>query len=121
MSLKATVTSDGDVKIIRLEGKITLGEGSGTLRDTVRRVFDEGAMKLLLDLGGVSYIDSAGLGELVGCYTSANNKGAKLKLLHLQKRVEGLMQMTKLYLLFEAFEDEAEAVRSFRTAEVAQA
>jgi anti-anti-sigma factor len=119
MALKSTITSQGDVTIIRLEGKITLGDGSGVLREAVAKVFDSGATKVLLDMGGVPYIDSAGLGELVGCYTTAKNKGATLKLLHLQKRLEGLMQMTKLYLLFEAFEDESEAIRSFGNAGVA--
>jgi anti-sigma B factor antagonist len=113
MALKATITSQSDVTIIRLDGKITLGDGSGVLRETVAKAFADGVTKVLLDLGGVSYIDSAGLGELVGCYTSAKHKGATLKLLHLQKRVEGLMQMTKLYLLFATFEDESAAIQSF--------
>jgi anti-sigma B factor antagonist len=121
MALKATVTSNGDVQVITLDGKITLGDGSGTLRETVRAVLDSGAKKVLLDLGRVGYLDSSGLGELVGCYTTAKNNGATLKLLNLQTRVQGLMQITKLYLVFEVFEDEAEAIRSFTTASVAPA
>jgi anti-sigma B factor antagonist len=113
MALKSTVTSQEDVIIIRLEGKIVLGDGSGVLRETVRDVLAAGAPKVLLDLGGVQYIDSAGLGELVGCHTTAKTKGSTLKLLRLQQRVEGLLQLTKLYVVFEVFEDEAEAVRSF--------
>jgi anti-sigma B factor antagonist len=113
MSFKSAVTTDGDVTIVRLEGKITLGDGSGALRDAVRNVLANGATNVLLDLGGVSYIDSSGLGELVGCYAAAHNRGAKMKLLHLQKRVEGLMQITRLTTLFETFEDEAQAVQSF--------
>jgi anti-sigma B factor antagonist len=105
----------------RLEGKITLGGGSGVLRETVREVLADGATKVLLDLGGVQYIDSAGLGELVGCYTTAKNRASSLKLLRLQKRVEGLMQLTKLYVVFEVFEDEPEAIQSFSTPEVVPA
>jgi len=114
MSLKATITSESDVTIVRLDGKITLGEGSETLRETLKTIIDSGMTKVLLDLAGVSYIDSGGLGALVGGYTTAKNKGATIKLLHLQKRVQGLMQMTKLYLVFEAFENEADAIQSFR-------
>ena len=121
MSFKSTVKTEGNLTIIRLEGKITLGEGSGALRDTVRNVLAGGATNVLLDLGGVNYIDSAGLGELVGCYATAQNKGAKMKLLHLQKRVEGLLQITKLTTVFEVFEDEAQALRSFQSTGTASA
>jgi anti-sigma B factor antagonist len=113
MALKANVTSKGDVTIIRLDGRITLGDGSGTLRETVKNVFGSGATKVLIDLGGVDYIDSAGLGELVGCQASAMHKNAALKLVNLQKKVLGLMQITKLTVLFESFNDEPEALRSF--------
>jgi anti-sigma B factor antagonist len=114
MSIQSTVKIDGGVTIIRLEGKITLGEGSGVLRHSVRNVLDKDTKNVLLDLGGVNYIDSGGLGELVGCYVAAENRGAKIKLLHLQKNVHGLMQITKLMTLFEAFEDEAQAIASFQ-------
>jgi anti-sigma B factor antagonist len=113
MSFKSAVTTDGDVTIVRLEGRITLGEGTGGLRESVRNALANGATNVLLDLGGVDYIDSAGLGELVGCYAAAQNRGATMKLLHLQKKVEGLMQITKLTTLFEVFENEAEAIHSF--------
>ena len=113
MALKTTTRTEGDVTILKLDGNITLGEASGSLRDAVRNAIANGTRKMILDLGGVYYIDSAGLGELVGCYATAGNKGAKLKLLNLQKKVEGLMQITKLITVFEVFEDEAEAVRSF--------
>jgi len=121
MAFKSNVTTDGDVTIVWLEGKITLGDGSGGLRETVRKVLENGAKKVLVDLGGVSYIDSAGLGELVGCYAAAENRGASMKLLHLQKRVEGLMQITKLTTLFEVFEDEGQALRSFNKTDTASA
>ena len=104
------------VALVRLEGDITLGESSGQLRDAVRSALAAGHKSILLDLGGVSYIDSAGLGELVGSYATAGNQGATLKLLHVQKKVQGLMQITKLYTVFDAHEDEAAALRSFPTA-----
>lgn len=113
MSFKATTRTEGDVSILELEGNITLGEASGALRDAVKSVFASGAKNVLLDLAGVYYIDSAGLGELVGCYATAGNKGARLKLLNLQKKVEGLMQITKLITVFDVYEDRAEAIRSF--------
>ena len=121
MAFKSNVTTDGDVTIVWLEGKITLGDGSGGLRETVRKVLENGAKKVLVDLGGVSYIDSAGLGELVGCYAAAENRGASMKLLHLQKRVEGLMQITKLTTIFEVFEDEGQALQSFHNTDTASA
>jgi anti-sigma B factor antagonist len=121
MAFKSNVTTNGDVTIVWLEGKITLGDGSGGLRETVRKVLESGAKKVLVDLGGVSYIDSAGLGELVGCYAAAENRGASMKLLHLQKRVEGLMQITKLTTLFEVFEDEGQALQSFDKTDTASA
>ena len=121
MSFKSTVNTDGNVTIVRLEGKITLGEGSGALRDAVRNVLANGATNILLDLGGVSYIDSSGLGEMVGCYAAAQNRAASMKLLHLQKKVQGLMQITKLTTVFEVFEDEAQAIRSFHNTGTASA
>jgi anti-sigma B factor antagonist len=121
MSLTATITWKGDVSIVRLNGRITLGEGSQTLRETFKTVIDSGETKVLLDFAGVGYIDSCGLGALVGSYTSGRNKGITIKLLNLQKRVEGLMQLTKLYLVFEAFENEADALQSFTTMGAASA
>jgi anti-sigma B factor antagonist len=114
MSLKTSTDIQDKVAIVRLSGNITLGEASGQLRDVVRQTLAAGHKSVLLDLGGVAYIDSAGLGELVGAYATASNQGATLKLLNLQKKVEGLMQITKLTTIFETFEDEAEAVRSAR-------
>lgn len=113
MALKTTTRTQAGVTIVRLEGNITLGEASGALRDVIRGLFASGVKNVLLDLGGVHYIDSAGLGELVGCYASAQNHGARLKLLNLQKKVEGLMQITKLITVFDVYEDEAAALKSF--------
>src|SRR5687768_10622485 len=116
MSLKTSTHFQSNVAIVRLVGNITLGEASSELRDTVRQTLAAGHKAILLDLGGVGYIDSAGLGELVGCYATATNQGASLKLLNLQKKVQGLMQITKLTTVFETFDDEANAVRSMQNA-----
>ena len=116
MSLKTSTHFQSNVAIVRLVGNITLGEASSELRDTVRQTLATGHKAILLDLGGVGYIDSAGLGELVGCYATATNQGASLKLLNLQKKVQGLMQITKLTTVFETFDDEANAVRSMQNA-----
>jgi len=99
-----------------MEGQITLGEASSDLRDAVRDALTAGALNILLDLGGVSYIDSAGLGELIGAWVACARAGATMKLLHLQRRVEGLMQITRLLTVFEAFEDREKALRSFSVA-----
>jgi len=101
------------VTVIDANGRITLGEGSSTFRDTIKDLTARGNKKLLLNLGDVSYIDSSGIGEMVSGFTSVTNQGGELKLLNLNKRVKDLLQITKLYTVFEVFEDEAAAVRSF--------
>jgi anti-sigma B factor antagonist len=103
----------GDVSVIDVAGRITLGEGSSALRDTVREMVGKGQKKLLLNLGDVSYIDSSGIGELVSGFTTVTNSGGQLRLVNLQKRVKDLLQITKLYTVFEVHDDEAAAVRSF--------
>ena len=113
MSVKLTTRQVGDVTVIDANGRITLGEGSSTFRDTIKDLTARGNKKLLLNLGEVSYIDSSGIGEMVSGFTSVTNQGGELKLLHLNKRVKDLLQITKLYTVFEVFEDEAAAVRSF--------
>jgi anti-sigma B factor antagonist len=113
MSLTATTRKSGAVTIIDLSGRITLGESTGTLRETVRKALDEGARNLVLNMGNVSYVDSAGLGELVGSYTSVNHAGGRLKLLNLQAKMKDLMQVTKLHTVFEVYENEAECAKSF--------
>jgi anti-sigma B factor antagonist len=102
------------VVIVDLSGRITLGEASGKLRDTVRDLLSKGNKKILLNLGDVTYIDSSGLGELVSSYTTAANQGAKVKLLNVQKKVDDLLQITKLYTVFDSFTDESKAVASFQ-------
>jgi anti-sigma B factor antagonist len=101
------------VVIVDLSGRITLGEASGKLRDTVRDLLSKGNKKILLNLGDVTYIDSSGLGELVSSYTTAANQGAKVKLLNVQKKVNDLLQITKLYTVFDSFDDESKAVASY--------
>jgi anti-sigma B factor antagonist len=103
----------GDVSVVDVAGRITLGEGSSALRDTLREMVTRNQKKILLNLGDVSYIDSSGIGELVSGFTTVANSGGTLKLLNLTKRVKDLLQITKLYTVFEVHEDEAAAVRSF--------
>jgi anti-sigma B factor antagonist len=113
VSIKLNTRQVGDVTVLDLAGRITLGEGSSTLRDSLKELVAKGEKKILLNLGDVTYIDSSGIGELVSGFTTVTNQHGSLKLLGLNKRVKDLLQVTKLYTVFEAFEDEAEAVRSF--------
>lgn len=113
MSVKLSNRQVGDVTVIDAVGRITLGEGASTFRETIRDLATGGHKKILLNLGDVSYIDSSGIGELVSGFTTVTNQGGQLKLLGLSKRIQDLLQVTKLYTVFEVFDDEAEAVRSF--------
>ena len=113
MSIKLNTRQVGDVTVLDLAGRITLGEGSSTLRDSLKELVAKGEKKILLNLGEVTYIDSSGIGELVSGFTTVTNQGGSLRLLGLNKRVKDLLQVTKLYTVFEVFEDEAAAVRSF--------
>ena len=114
MSAKLTTRQVGDVTVIDAAGRITLGEGASTFRDTIRDFVAKSNKKLLINLSEVSYIDSSGIGEMVSGFTTVTNSGGHLKLLGLSKRVKDLLQITKLYTVFEAFDDETEAVRSFK-------
>ncbi len=113
MSVKLTSRQVGDVTVIDAAGRLTLGEGASAFRDYIRDLSAKGSKKILLNLSDVSYIDSSGIGEMVSGFTTITNSGGKLKLLGLSKRVKDLLQITKLYTVFDAFDDEAEAVRSF--------
>lgn len=113
MSLSTSIREVNGVVIVDLSGRITLGEASGKLRDTVRDLLSKGNKKILLNLGDVTYIDSSGLGELVSSYTTAANQGAKVKLLNVQKKVDDLLQITKLYTVFDSYDDESKAVSSY--------
>jgi anti-sigma B factor antagonist len=113
MSLKLNTRHVDGVVVVDVSGRITLGEGSSEIRDAIRELVAAGNKKILLNLGDVSYIDSSGIGELVAGFTSASNAGGTLKLLSLTKRVKDLLQITKLYTVFDVHEDESHAVRSF--------
>ena len=103
----------GDVVVLDLKGKITLGEGDELLKDKVNSLLNQGQKKILLNLADVPYIDSAGLGEVVRTYTTVSRQGGSLKLLNLTKRITDLLSITKLLTVFETFDSESEAVKSF--------
>ncbi len=113
MTMKSTTRQVDGVTIVDLSGRITLGEGSTVLRDVVRELISKGQKRILLNLGQVSYIDSSGIGELVSAFTTVRNASGELKLLNLTKKVHDLLQITKLYTVFDIKDDEAAAVRSF--------
>jgi len=113
VTMKSSTRQVDGVTIVDLSGRITLGEGSVVLRDTVRDLLSKGQKKILLNLGDVNYIDSSGIGELVSAYTTAKNQGGDLKLLNLTKKVHDLLQITKLYTVFDVKDDEANAVKAF--------
>ena len=102
------------VSVLDLKGRITLGEGSVQIRDAVHELVAKGQKKILLNLGDVNYVDSSGLGELVAAYTTAKRQGAELKLLNLIKKVHDLLQLTKLYTVFDVYDDENIAIGSFK-------
>lgn len=114
MTMKASTRQVDGITIIDLSGRITLGEGSVVLRDNIRNTVGEGHKKILLNLGDVTYIDSSGIGELVSAYTTVRNQGGELKLLNLTKKVHDLLQITKLYTVFDIKDDEATAIKSFK-------
>lgn len=114
MSMKFTSREVDGVTILDLSGKIVLGEGSVTIRDAVRDVLAKGSNKILLNLADINYIDSSGIGELVSALTAVKNAGGSLKLLQLTKKVKDLLQITKLYTVFDVFDDEADALASFK-------
>jgi len=104
----------GDVTVLDMSGKITIGEGSVALRTAIRRVLEEGKRRILLNLGGVSYIDSSGIGELVSSYTAINKDEGQLKLLNLTQKLQDLLAITKLLTVFDVYDNEAEALNSFK-------
>ena len=104
----------GDVTVLDLSGKITIGEGSVALRAGIRRLLEEGKKRILLNLAGVGYIDSSGIGELVSSYTAINKEEGQLKLLNLTQKLQDLLAITKLLTVFDVYENEAEALNSFK-------
>ncbi len=119
MSLKFDIRHVDNTAVVDLSGRITMGEAAGMLRDTIKELISEDHKNILLNLENVSYIDSSGLGELVGAFATVGNRGGRLKLLHLQTRIKELMQVTKLLTIFEVYEDEGQAVHSFGKAATA--
>ena len=120
MSMKVKTRQVDGVTILDLSGRITLGEGSVTLRDAVRDLLAKGSKKILLNLGDINYIDSSGIGEMVCAFTSVKNAGGELKLLNLTKKVHDLLQITKLYTVFDIKDDEASAVAAFSVVTLAR-
>ena len=110
--------SAGDVTVLDLKGKMTLGEGDELLKDKINSLLQQGRRKVVLNLEGVPYIDSAGLGEIVRTYTTIRKQDGSLKLLNLTKRITDLLSITKLLTVFETYDSEADAVRSFSSARV---
>lgn len=114
MALRATHRDASQATVVDLSGRITLGEGSALLRQTVRGLLDDQRTRIVLNLADVDYIDSSGIGELVSAYTTAKGRGGELKLLHLSKKVHDLLQPTKLYTVFDVYTDENAALNSFQ-------
>ena len=112
--LQGTYREIGQIVIVDFSGKITLGEGSATLRRMIRDLIDRGHRRIVLNLADVDYIDSSGIGELVSGYTTVRNAEGELKLLYLTKRVHDLLQITRLFTVFDVQLDEDSALRSFR-------
>ena len=112
--LTITERQAGDVTILDMSGKVTIGDGSVALRTVIRRLLQEGKKKVLLNLAGVGYIDSSGIGELVSSYTTTNNAGGQLKLLNLTQKLQDLLAITKLLTVFDVYNDESEALGTYQ-------
>jgi anti-sigma B factor antagonist len=104
----------GDITILDMSGAVRIGQGSVALRDSVRTLVEEGKKKILLNLGGVNYIDSSGIGELIANYTTVSRDGGQLKLLNLTDKIQNLLVITKLLTVFDSYDNEAEALNSFK-------
>jgi len=116
VSMKATIRQVDSVIVIDVSGRITLGEGCAQLRELIRDQLSKGNKQILLNLANVTYIDSSGIGELVSAFTAVSNQGGQLKLLNLTKKVHDLLQITKLYTVFDIHDDEAKGIASFQQA-----
>lgn len=114
MSFKAASREIGGVTVIDMDGRITLGEGGALLRDLIHQKLDAGHKKIVMNMAGINYIDSTGLGELVSSYRLVKSQGGELKLLNLNKKVSDLLQITRLYAVFDIHNDESQAVSSFQ-------
>jgi anti-sigma B factor antagonist len=112
--LTITERQAGDITILDMSGKVTIGDGSVALRTVIRRLLQEGKKKILLNLAGVGYIDSSGIGELVSSFTTTNNAGGQLKLLNLTQKLQDLLAITKLLTVFDVYNDEGEALGTYK-------
>jgi anti-sigma B factor antagonist len=113
MTIQASTRVVDGIAIVDISGQLRLGEGTGKLRDLVQQLIRDGYVKILLNLGSVVHIDSSGIGELMSCYTTLRNQGGELKLMQLNKNVRNLLQVTRLYSVFDVHDDQATAVKSF--------
>lgn len=113
--MKSKVRDVGDVRVLDLEGKITIGAGDIELRQNIEDSVTAGRKNILLNLKGVSHIDSSGIGEMVGCFTTVARKGGKMKLLNLTQKINDILQVTQLITVFDVYDNEAEALNSFKS------
>ena len=111
--MKSNIRDLGDIRIIELTGKITIGTGDVKIRELVAQALDENKTNIVFDLGGVTAIDSSGIGEMVACYTTVTKRGGQLKLMHLSPKITDILQVTQLITVFDVFDDEREALGSF--------
>lgn len=111
--MKSTINDHGEVKILELTGKITIGEGDVQLRALVDQVLDSGARKIILDMEGIKYIDSSGIGELVSCYTTIKNRGGAMRLARLNSKLYSLLQLTALVTVFDIYDSVEDALNGF--------
>ncbi len=112
--LEVTERQAGDVTILDMNGSVRMGEGAISLRNSIRGLVDSGKKKILLNLSGVKNIDSSGIGELIANYTTVSRDGGQLKLLNLTEKIQNLLVITKLLTVFDSFDNEAEALNSFK-------
>ena len=111
--MKSSIRDLGDIRVIELSGKITIGAGDVKLRELITQAVEEGKINIVLDLGGVTAIDSSGIGEMVACFTTVTKRGGQLKLMHLSPKITDILQVTQLITVFDVFDDEREALGSF--------
>jgi anti-sigma B factor antagonist len=111
--MRIDTRTNGNVTVLDIHGKITIGEGSVEMRNKIRELLSAGKKDILLNLGDVSYVDSSGIGELVSCYTTVTNQGGRLKLLNLTKKMHELLAITKLLTVFDSYNDENKAIASY--------
>ncbi len=111
--MKSSIRDVGDIRVIELSGKITIGAGDVKIRELIDQALEDGKNDVILDLGGVTAIDSSGIGEMVACYTTVTKRGGHLKLMHLSPKITDILQVTQLITVFDVFDDEREALGSF--------